>query len=70
MGFAGASSTHEHCVALLGDELAAGEVTHECLVDRRAHQLDVVEESLGARVLATSSNGKRRLDTSVNRTVS
>src|ERR1700733_213278 len=58
MGFAGASSTHEHCVALLGDELAAGEVTHECLVDRRALKLEVVEV-FGERQLG---NGELVLD--------
>ena len=29
----------QHCVTLLGDELAAGEVTHERLVNRRAFKL-------------------------------
>jgi hypothetical protein len=42
-GFAGASSADQHCVALLGDGLAAGAVTHECLVDRRVVKLEVVE---------------------------
>src|SRR6202051_2992372 len=43
MGLAGASPADQHGVALLGDESAAGEVTHECLIDGRAFELEVVE---------------------------
>ena len=50
MGLAGAGSADQHCIALLGDEPAAGEVTHESLVDRRALKLEVVEV-LGERQL-------------------
>jgi hypothetical protein len=47
MGLAGSSSTHEHGVALLADESAAGEVIDECLVDRCAFELEVVEVLAG-----------------------
>jgi hypothetical protein len=43
MGFATAGPPHQHGVALLGEECAAGEVSHECFVDRRALELEVVE---------------------------
>ena len=50
MGLAGAGPADQHDVALLGDEAAAGEVTDERLVDRRALELEVVEV-LGKRQL-------------------
>src|SRR6202167_4317671 len=55
MRLARAGSTDQDDVALLGDELAAGEVAHEILVDRRALELEVVdilvERQLGDREL-------------------
>ena len=50
VGFAGAGSADQNGVALLGDEVAAGEVAHQRLVDRRALELEVVEV-LGKRQL-------------------
>ena len=50
MGLAGAGPADQHGVALLGDEVAAGEVVHQRLVDRRALELEVVEV-LGERQL-------------------
>ena len=50
MGLAGAGPADQHGVALLGDESAAGEVTHEGLIDGRAVELEVVEV-LGQRQL-------------------
>ena len=50
MGLSGAGPADQHGVALLGDKSAAGEVTHECLVDGRALELEVVEV-LGERQL-------------------
>ena len=43
MRLACAGPADQYGVALLGDEAAAGEVVHECLVDRRALELEVVE---------------------------
>src|SRR6202167_447419 len=43
MGLAGAGPADQHGIALLGDEATASEVTHECLVDGRAVELEVVE---------------------------
>ena len=43
-------SPYKHGVALLGDEAAAGEITNEPLVDRRAFEHEVVEV-LGERQL-------------------
>src|SRR3954454_20441389 len=63
MRLAGAGPTDEHGVALLGDEAAAGEVVDECLVDRRALELEVVEV-LGERKLGDGelvSDGPRLL---------
>src|ERR1700761_1431918 len=55
MRLARAGSADQDDVALLGDELAAGEVAHEVLVDRRAFELEVVdilgERQLGDREL-------------------
>src|SRR3954453_21379194 len=39
MGLAGAGPADQHGVALLGNEVTPGEVTHERLVDRRAVEL-------------------------------
>ncbi len=50
MGLAGAGPADQNGVALLGDEPAAGEVTHERLVDGCALELEVVEV-LGERQL-------------------
>ena len=41
MGLAGAGATDEHAVALLGDEVAGGEIAHEDLVDWRADEGEV-----------------------------
>jgi hypothetical protein len=43
MRLAGAGPADQDDVTLLGDEAAAGEVTHKRLVDRRAFELEVVE---------------------------
>ena len=43
MGLAGAGAADQDGVALLGDEVTAGKVIDECLVDRRALELEVVE---------------------------
>src|SRR5271170_2770859 len=55
MRLARAGSADQDDVALLGDELAAGEVAHQILVDRRAFELEVVdilgERQLGDREL-------------------
>jgi len=50
MGFAGACPADQHGIALLGDEVPAGKVVHERLVDRRALELEV-GEVLGKRQL-------------------
>src|SRR5258708_39764614 len=50
MGLAGAGSADQHGIALLGDKVPAGKVVDECLVDRRALELEVVEV-LGERQL-------------------
>src|ERR1035437_9709676 len=50
MGLAGTGPADENGIALLDDEAAAGEVAHECLVDRRALEPEVVE-ILGERQL-------------------
>jgi hypothetical protein len=50
MGLAGACSTDQHDVALLGDEAATGEIIDGRLVDRRAVELEVVN-ILGKRQL-------------------
>src|SRR5262249_62363472 len=50
VGFAGAGSTDQHGIALLGEESAAGEVAYRRLIDRRAVELEVVEV-LGERQL-------------------
>ena len=51
----GIGSADQDDVALLGDELAAGEIAHQILVDRRAFELEVVdilgERQLGDREL-------------------
>jgi hypothetical protein len=41
MGLAGASSADQHDIALLGDKVPAGKLVDECLVDRRALELEV-----------------------------
>jgi hypothetical protein len=41
MRLAGACSADQHGVALLGNETAGGEIVDECLVDRRAVELEV-----------------------------
>src|SRR5262245_52099946 len=43
VGLAGPGATNEHGIALLLEEGAAGEIAHECLVDGRAVELEVVE---------------------------
>src|SRR5262249_60304694 len=43
MGLAGAGSTDQYSITLLGDESAAGEIAHQCFVDRRTVELEVVE---------------------------
>src|SRR5215831_5980672 len=43
MGLAGAGSTDQYSITLLGDESSAGEIAHQCFVDRRAIELEVVE---------------------------
>ena len=48
MGFAGACPADQHGIALLGDEVPAGKLVDECLVDRRAIELEV-GEVLGER---------------------
>src|SRR4051794_26931882 len=50
MGLAGAGPADQHGVALLGNEVTPGEVTHERLVDRCTVELEVVE-ILGERQL-------------------
>jgi hypothetical protein len=50
MGLAGTGSTDQYGVALMGEEVAAGEVAHEALVDRCAVELEVAEV-LGERQL-------------------
>jgi len=50
MGLAGAGSTDQHSITLLGDESTAGEIAHQCFVDRRTVELEVVEV-LGERQL-------------------
>jgi hypothetical protein len=50
MGLARAGPADQHGVALLGDEVPAGEIVYERLVDRRALELEVVEV-LGERQL-------------------
>src|SRR6185437_15018909 len=43
MAFAGAGATHQHGVALLGEEAAGGELADQGLVDRRAGEVELVE---------------------------
>src|SRR5271163_2500632 len=43
MGLAGTGPADQHGVALLGDEVSAGEIVDERLVDGRALELEVVE---------------------------
>ena len=50
MGLAGASSADQHGITLLGDKVPAGKLVDECLVDRRAIELEV-GEVLGERQL-------------------
>jgi hypothetical protein len=50
MGLAGAGSTDQHSITLLGDESTAGEIAHQCFVDRRTVELEVIEV-LGERQL-------------------
>jgi len=50
MGLAGAGPADQHNIALLGKESAAGEIAHQCLVDRRSVELEVIE-ILGERQL-------------------
>src|SRR6516162_2789659 len=50
MGLACTSAADQNGVAPLGKESAAGEIAHECFVDRRARELEVVE-ILGERQL-------------------
>src|SRR5215208_3842734 len=50
MGLAGASSANQHGIALLGDKVPAGKLVDECLVDRRALELEV-GKVLGERQL-------------------
>ena len=50
MGLAGASSADQHGIALLGDKIPAGKLIDECLVDRRALELEV-GKVLGERQL-------------------
>ena len=47
---AGAGAADQHDVALLGEEVAAGEIAHQGLVDRRAGEVEVVDV-LGQRQL-------------------
>ena len=55
MRFAGTGSADEDDVALLGDEIAVGEVAHQALIDGRAVEKEVVdilcERQLGDRQL-------------------
>src|SRR5260370_8330432 len=50
MGLAGAGAADQHGIALLGDKVSAGKLVDECLVDRRALELEVVKV-LGERQL-------------------
>ena len=50
MGLAGAGAADQDDVALMGEEVAAGEVAHQGLVDRRAVEGEVVDV-LGQRQL-------------------
>jgi hypothetical protein len=54
MGLAGAGTADQHDVALPGDKAAAGEIIDECLVDRRAVELEV-SDVLGEGSLAMVS---------------
>jgi hypothetical protein len=56
MGFAGAGSADQHDVALVGEELAAGEIAHQGLVDRRVAEDEVVDV-LGERQLGDGDLG-------------
>src|SRR3954471_13737504 len=53
MSLAGAGAADQHGIALLSDEVAAGEVIHKRLVDRRTLELEVFEV-LGERQLGDS----------------
>ena len=50
MRLAGAGAADQHDVALLGEEVAAGEIADQRLVDRRAGEVEVVDV-LGQRQL-------------------
>jgi hypothetical protein len=50
MSLAGPGSADQHGIALLGKEGTAGKIAHQCLVDRCALELEVVE-ILGERQL-------------------
>lgn len=50
VGFACAGAANQHDVALLGDEAAASKIIDECLIDRRAVELEV-GDVLGKRKL-------------------
>ena len=50
MSLAGAGSADQHDVALMRQEVAAGEIAHQDLVDRRAGEVEVVD-ILGQRQL-------------------
>jgi hypothetical protein len=45
-----AGAADQNNIALLGEESAAGEIAHQCLVDRRSIELEVIE-ILGERQL-------------------
>ena len=50
MCLAGSGPADQHDVALLGEKAAAGEIAYQCLVDRRALEMEVIE-ILGKRQL-------------------
>ena len=62
VGFTGAGSADEHDIALVSEEVAAGEIANQGLVDRRIVEDEVVA-SLGERWLG---NGNMILDRASN----
>ena len=66
MGLAGSGAADEHDVALLGEEVTAGEIAHQALVDRRVVEREVIdilgERQLGDRQLVFDRSGVLLVD--------
>ena len=71
VGLAGTGAADEDAVALFGDEVAAGEIAHESLVDRRADEGEVGdvlgERQPGDRHLVLDGSGQLLVDLGLSR---